>query len=102
MILGLGEFYDGGRQACVLDVFGIGPLRESLGSTLADAVTGWTETLAEVLRETGLDAARAAARSEDAVVAVEGALVVSRALGETAPFQRTLSELPGRLLAAAT
>jgi AcrR family transcriptional regulator len=101
MILGLSEFYDRGRQACVLDLFAIGGLRESLGPALAGAIEGWTDILAGVLEDAGVPAERARERAEDAVIAVEGALVVSRARDAVDPFQRTLAELPQRLLAAA-
>jgi TetR/AcrR family transcriptional repressor of lmrAB and yxaGH operons len=37
-------------------------------------------------------------RAEDALVAVQGSLVVSRALASTAPFARVIEEMPGRLL----
>lgn len=101
MILGLSEFYDRGRKACVIDLFAIGRLRETLGPDLAGAIEGWTGVLAGVLEDAGVPAERALERAEDAVIAVEGALVVSRARDAVDPFQRTLAELPRRLLAAA-
>ena len=100
MILGLSEFYDGGRRACVIDLFAIGGLRDTLGPSLAGAIEGWTDVLAGALEDAGVPAERARERAEDAVIAVEGALVVSRARDAVDPFQRTLAELPRRLLAA--
>ncbi len=98
MILGLSEFYGQGHDPCVVDLFAIGTPLEALGPDLAGAIEGWTATLAVVLEDAGIPPERTVARAEDAVIAVEGALVVSRARGTPEPFQRTLAELPGRLL----
>jgi TetR/AcrR family transcriptional repressor of lmrAB and yxaGH operons len=98
MILGLNEFYERGHASCVIDLFAIGAASEPLSHRLADSLDGWIGTLAAVLQEAGQDPAAARNRAEDAVIAVQGALVVSRAGGDREPFQRTLAELPGRLL----
>jgi len=99
MILGLSEFYRQGESACVVELFAIGELQSSLGSALDTVLAGWIDTLASVLEAAGQPAARARSRAEDAVIAVEGALVVGRARRSVEPFQRTLAEMPGRLLA---
>ena len=101
MILGLSEFYERGQVACVIDLFAIGAASEPLGPGLADALDAWIGTLAAVLEDAGQQPAAARNRAEDAVIAVQGALVVSRARGSREPFQRTLAELPGRLLGRA-
>ncbi|MBA3920689.1 MAG: hypothetical protein H0X31_02860 [Nostocaceae cyanobacterium] len=37
-------------------------------------------------------------RAEDAFIQVEGALVLTRCLGDTSPFMRTMERLPEQLL----
>ena len=99
MILGLNQFYAGGKDPCVVELFAIGGSREALRDSLAGAVEAWIGTLTAVLEAAGIATDRARYRAEDAVIAVEGALVVGRARDSVEPFQRTLAELPGRLLA---
>lgn len=95
----LDHFYDGGRRACLIDVFSIGGLREAFGSKLAEAVTYWEAAIARTLADAGFDRETALQRAEDAVLSIEGALVVARATGRTEAFARTIGSLPDRLLA---
>jgi TetR/AcrR family transcriptional regulator, lmrAB and yxaGH operons repressor len=95
---GLRGFYGGGEQACLIDLFGIGPAAARFRPALAAAARGFTEAVAEVLAGAGVDRAEAARRAEDALVAVQGSLVLARATGSPEPFRRVLRELPDRLL----
>lgn len=99
MAEGLGRFYDDGRRACLIDVFSIGGVREDFQGKLAEAVNYWVAAIARTLVDAGQSEAEALERAEDAVIAIEGALVVARATGKPEVFQRTLRRLPGRLLA---
>lgn len=90
------EFYDGGKQWCLLDTL---TLAES-PSTLHHArksMEFWTETLAKVSREAGIGYASARKRAEEVVAAIEGGLVVARVSGNRRPFLRILAALPARL-----
>lgn len=93
----LDAFYDHGRSACLLNVLGEGEALELFGAKLKAATVGILRALAALAEEAGLPPAEASARAEDALIAVEGALVVSRALGSTAPFRRVLKALPETL-----
>jgi AcrR family transcriptional regulator len=95
----LDDYYAGGRRACLIDVFGVGEARALFRSTLAGRVTQTVAALAGLLERAGVAHGEAERRAEGAMVAIEGALVVSRALGSNDPFHRMLRELPERLLA---
>ena len=56
---------------------------------------------AAVCRAAGLSEAQARARAEEAVVAIEGALIVAADTGDTNVFVRTLDRLRDRLLTPA-
>ena len=45
--------------------------------------------------EAGATAAVARQRAEDAILRIQGALVLARGSGNTAPFKRVLASLPG-------
>jgi hypothetical protein len=55
-------------------------------------------TLAGVISETGCPADVARDRAERGVALIQGSLVLSRGLGSTEPFRKTLDALPDELL----
>lgn len=96
---GLMSFYADGRHACLVEIFSIEATPEPVRHRLRAGVAMWMTALAATLTQAGLDATEAARRAEDTVIRVQGALVVSRALGERRHFTELISQLPDRLLA---
>jgi TetR/AcrR family transcriptional regulator, lmrAB and yxaGH operons repressor len=94
----LSEFYQGGEKTCLMDVFTIGDAGPLFQKHLAQRLQLIIGSIGKVVEEAGLERAEAMRRAEDAVISWEGALVVSRAMGSTAPFLRVTKELPDRLL----
>jgi len=99
MTRGLDEFYAAGQDACLTELFGVGTTGTQFVSRLSGSVATAIEAIAAVLIEGGLAEESAHRRAEDALVAIQGALVLARATASTAVFHRTLAELPDRLLA---
>ena len=58
----------------------------------------WIRAIAAVLKDAGLPARTARERAEDALVRIQGSLVLARATGNRSAFRRTLEALPGDLL----
>ncbi|HEV2673422.1 MAG TPA: helix-turn-helix domain-containing protein [Aliidongia sp.] len=98
MARGFGEFYGNGNQACLTELFGIGTPGKQFIPVLTIGIARMKQAIGDVLVEAGFDDALAQRRAEDALIAIHGALVLSRAGGSTALFQRVLEELPDRLL----
>lgn len=96
----LDEFYEGGTCSCLLDALSIGQRSKAIQAAVADAIEAVIAALAGVAREAGLTSAVARRRAEEALLRVQGALVIARSSGDTAPFRRTLRELPAALLSA--
>ncbi len=94
----LSDFYQGGEKTCLMDVFTIGEAGTLFQKHLCQRLQLMINTIGEVVEEAGVDRTEALRRAENAVISWEGALVVSRALGSTAPFLRVTKELPDRLL----
>lgn len=94
----LDAFYDHGREACVLAILGIGDASRPFHPRIRTLFRTWIDALAGVLRDGGISRAVAHARAVDAIVRIEGALVLARAMGEPAIFGRTLRALSGDLL----
>jgi len=101
MIRELDRFYEGGRQACLLNILAA-PVGESgpFGDLVRQALEKWIAALADTLEETGLDRQAAEQRARRAIALVEGSLVVARGLGTTQPFAECLSSLRSELQAA--
>jgi hypothetical protein len=51
-----------------------------------------------VIAETGVSAVQAREKAEDAILQIQGALMLARSLKNTEPFQRILKRLPDELL----
>lgn len=97
----LREFYGGGEQSCLLDALSLGGDDDPIREHVETATRGWIGALARVVREAGFPAREARRRAEDAVARIQGTLVLSRAIGDTGPFRRTLHALPRQMLAEA-
>lgn len=94
----LDSFYYGGREACVLAILGIGDASRRFHPRVKKIFSEWIDAIAFALRDAGLSRPVARARAEDALVRIEGALVLARSLGDPAIFGRTLRALPDDLL----
>jgi AcrR family transcriptional regulator len=94
----LRQFYDCGRSACLLAIFTLGESDDLFHAQVNQMLNAWIDSLAEVMVESGISAKQARLRAEDAVIQVQGALVLTRGLDDTEPFERTLRQLPVNLL----
>jgi AcrR family transcriptional regulator len=96
----LREFYLGGTKPCVTDVLSIPGATEELKAALKGATQAWIAAFAATARESGLSPAQARSRAAEAVIRIEGSLVLSRVLGDTSAFESTLKLLPDLLTIA--
>jgi len=94
------EFYGGGKKSCTLDVMSIPGAPDEVKHVLRETLQALTDAFATVARESGLAIAKARSRAEEAVVKIEGSLILSRVLGETTPFDKALKQLPDLLTIA--
>ena len=92
----LSEFYDSGKRWCLLDTLTLGEGAVTR-SHARRSMEYWIDAFARLGRDGGLRPAIARKRAQEAVAAIEGGLVVSRVLGDTRPFLRSLANLPRQL-----
>jgi AcrR family transcriptional regulator len=100
MAAALGTFYEGGAKPCLMDIFSVAGTPGDIRKDVRRGASEWIAAIAAALVEAGIAPAQARRRAQDAVIRVEGALVVSRALGDTAPFRRALKDFADDLLAS--
>ena len=90
----LREFYDDGRLPCVLESLSLPAGREELHRALNGSLDGWLEAFTQLARRSGFSRAAARDRAEQAIIEIEGSLVLSRVRGDSGPFLRTIRKLP--------
>jgi TetR/AcrR family transcriptional repressor of lmrAB and yxaGH operons len=91
-------FYAEGAKSCVLDLLSIPAGGPELAAGLKGALKAWHNAFAEVAQESGFSPSEARKRAEDAIVRIEGSLVLSRVLSDSKPFHRAIDELSGTLI----
>lgn len=96
---GVVAYYEGGEGNCLLNTMTLGTARDLFHQQVTQSLQGLIAALAAVAIEAGVDAAVARQRAEDAVIQIQGSLVLARGLQDTAPFQRAIAGLPDFLLA---
>ncbi len=95
----LDRFYSQGEKACLLALLNVGEAHDLFQNQIQQMLELWIDSLAKVAIESGVKPKVARQRAEDAVLQIEGALVLSRGLNNQDIFQRVLDHLPEMLLA---
>jgi AcrR family transcriptional regulator len=94
----LREFYADGTKPCVLDTLSLRGGTPELQSALQTALAEWLKAFAAVAVEAGFPYQEAQQRAEQAVIAIEGSLVLARVTGKSEVFLSATAELRSRLL----
>jgi AcrR family transcriptional regulator len=92
------EFYCHGEADCLLALLSTGESHDLFGSQVKATLSLWIESLAAVAIKAGIAPKVARERAEDAVLQIQGALVLTRGLNDPAIFKRVLNRLPEMLL----
>lgn len=93
------HFYDHGRSSCSMEVFSLGQAGELFREIIAARVETWVQLFTTMIQQAGFTEALARQRAIDAIVRIEGALVMARASGNEQYFIDTLRAIPNQLLA---
>lgn len=94
----LDGFYNSGREPCLVGVFSLGQPGDAIQAQIEHVVTLWIDALSKAIEREGISRKEARIRAQDAVINIQGALVVSRALGNGEPFKRLMRKMPDTLL----
>jgi AcrR family transcriptional regulator len=97
----ISEFYDHGSKACVVGHLCASVDRRQFQKPLDRVLRTWIGAIGALLVEAGFSERVARERAEDAVIRIQGALVVSGGLADPAPFQRAIRRLGADVLADA-
>lgn len=93
------SFYGDGKEACLFAVLINGDSRDIFQRQLKVILSEWISELSAVLISHGISKAEAKHRSEDMLVTIQGALILSKSMKSTEIFERSLRQMTQRLLA---
>lgn len=99
MIDNVDAYFRLGRRICLVGVIALGSSRDMFVDQVKGYFVDWKEALAGTLRRSGLSASAAKLRAEEALVAIQGALILARAEDDAGVFRRAMADLKTRLLA---
>lgn len=93
----LNVVYEGGKQPCLSAILLLGSARDVFHDRVKAMYRNWIDAIAAVLRESGMDEELAQQHAEDAVIAIQGSLILSQGLNDPSAFQRVMQQLPKEL-----
>jgi AcrR family transcriptional regulator len=99
MIKAVDGYFRSGQRVCLVGVIALGASRDMFALQVQGYFKRWNEALSRLLARSGLSARTARQRSADALLTIQGALVLARALDNPGIFARALADLTRRLLA---
>jgi TetR/AcrR family transcriptional regulator, lmrAB and yxaGH operons repressor len=99
MVTATEDYFRSGRRVCLVGVIALGASRDTFAVQVSDYFARWQDALARLLQRSGLGAGVARRRAEDAILTIQGALVLARARDDAKIFSRAMAELKARLLA---
>ena len=99
MIQGVDSYFHSGRRVCLVGVIALGTSRDRFAGEVQGYFSRWNDALARLLRRSGLSARMARRRSTDALLTIQGALVLARALDDSGVFGQAMTDIKARLLA---
>lgn len=93
-------YFQSGNRVCLLGWVGLGSSRVAFIHQLAGYFARWISSLARCLEHCRVPALLALQLAEETVSGIQGAIILSRALGEEAAFSRIVGCCETRLLDA--
>lgn len=94
----LADFYAHGNNNCFLAMMSSGEADNLFHDQVKQQLEIWIDTVTQVLIEAGIEPKLARERSQDAIIEIQGALILVRILDEPAIFTRILNNMPKKLL----
>jgi AcrR family transcriptional regulator len=91
------EYFRSGRRICLVGAFALDETRDRFAAAIRHYFQRWIESLRDALIRGGRDAATAASDAEEAVLGIQGAIVLARATGDLDVFVRSIRRLNARL-----
>ncbi len=93
------DYFRSGGRVCLVGALAIDNVRDRFASSIHTYFARWIETLTIALQRMGCARSEAHALSEEIVVAIQGALILARAVDEPRIFTSTIKRYKERIAA---
>ena len=92
------QYFRSGRRVCLVGALAVANTRDLFAQAIRGYFVAWVDALQSALIRQGRDADQSRILAEEAVLAIQGAIVLSRAMDDPAVFQRAIDQLRKRLV----
>lgn len=89
-------YFDSGRRVCLVGAFALDETRDRFAMAVKNYFVRWIDALSECLGRLGQSRGMAREVAEDAVAGIQGAIVLSRSLGQPSIFRRAVARMACR------
>ncbi|MDQ7995078.1 MAG: TetR/AcrR family transcriptional regulator [Luteibacter sp.] len=89
-------YFDSGRRVCLVGAFALDETRDRFAMAVKNYFVCWIDALSECLGRLGQPRVMAREMAEDAVAGIQGAIVLSRSLGQPGIFRRVAARMACR------
>jgi len=93
------DYFHGGERICLVGALALAQSRDRFSERISAYFRTWHHDLAKALVRGGAPTPRAESQAEEALAAIQGTLVLARALDDKAPFNRMMARLREELTA---
>ncbi|AUG51751.1 TetR/AcrR family transcriptional regulator [Thalassospira marina] len=90
-------YFRSGQRVCLIGAFALDNVRDRFSLAIRDYFARWQQSLADALMRMNHDARQANDLAEDAVLSIQGALVLARAMDDSGVFSRAMARVAARL-----
>ncbi len=98
MIEAVEDYFRSGRRVCLVGALALNDSRDLVAKQIRSYFARWNDALADALVRAGHPRKSAKALAEEALAAIQGSLVLARAMNDPALFTRALARAKARLL----
>ena len=91
------DYFHSGKRICLVGAFALDGTRDRFSAIIRGYFTRWITALDLALQRAGVDCATSVILAEDVVSAIQGALILARALDDPDFFPRSLQRLQQRV-----
>jgi TetR/AcrR family transcriptional regulator, lmrAB and yxaGH operons repressor len=98
MMKAVDAFYAGGKLNCLTGLFALSSAHDLFHIKIGAAIEMWVAALATVAIDAGVKPVSARMRAENWLTQLQGALIMTRGMGNDALFKRVLKGLPEQIL----
>ncbi|MDG5497891.1 TetR/AcrR family transcriptional regulator [Niveispirillum sp. BGYR6] len=97
MLAAVDTYFQSGRRICLVGAFALDDTRDRFAVAVNGYFTRWQQALSGALQRLGFADVEAERHARAALSMIQGALVLSRALGNEQPFRDTITSLTAQL-----